>query len=375
MNRPTVAAFCVSLFAGGILLTAPAALAAPGPDADSPARPAGKWTCWSGDSYFAPRAATPKALWLAGWTAGHVWRYDLKTRQIQVFSALDGLPLDEGPLVRIVAAPDENCAILVSRNLPKPRVFHWNPKDGWRGAPILGDAAVSDIAFDANGDLLALHGSGHSTAIYRLEGKQWRRVYTVPPSNGLVPLADGLAAIEQCGDRSIVHYIPAADPDKLTSTTGPFFNRQHFFYFRAGEKTLCLPNGNVEGISNQSTAHAKPASRRSASRHALAVRAVPRPERGPMVRPAEMGRPGVEAVRQRVRPARVRLLRRRRRPRAAERRRQDVVAVRREHPAASPGAGRGGPHGLADDLAVRQVRVAADTVLQGRARTSADCPV
>ena len=205
-------------------------------------RPSGKWSHWGASPSAPPRAATPKALWF-GWD-GPIWRYDMRTEAVEVFTALDGLPLAEGgSLERVVAAADERCAVMIRRDCSKPMVFHWAPGSPWRALPLLGQGNyVRDIAFDPNGRLLALHAVSGGCAISRFGDGKWARIGTAPDSSALVPLPDGYVVTSLGGQQEMTAtFVPSAVPGKVKSAKLSGANRDHFLYHRFGDKTLCLP--------------------------------------------------------------------------------------------------------------------------------------
>jgi hypothetical protein len=229
------------------LPSGPGGSPAGGPGAAPASQPSGKWSCWSGGPSAGPRAATPKALWFGDWNPGHVWRYELEGGKIQLFSTLDGLPLDEGGLDRVAAASNEQCAIMIHRSYSKGLVFLWRPEGGWRALPLLGQGNfVHDIAFDSNDRLLALHAVGNGCAVARFDDGNWVDVLAVPNSTGLVPFADGYMVTILGGPEGMTaSFVPFASPDKVTSTKLPGANRAQFSYYRLGGKTLCLPIGTL----------------------------------------------------------------------------------------------------------------------------------
>lgn len=213
---------------------------------------AGHWTCWTPESstFFGPQASTPRALWFSGFCAGHIWRYDLKTEKIQVFSALDGLPFDEGTVGRIATASDERCAVFIRRNGRGDTLFLWTPANGWHALPAIGDnpSAVRDIGFDAKDQLLALHTQGGRYRISRLDGKDWVAVRDVPESYSLVPLSEGCLLANSDNSATTTTYVPASNPDQSTSTKGNLVYLSFLYYFRCGSKVLCLATEKQEKL-------------------------------------------------------------------------------------------------------------------------------
>jgi hypothetical protein len=219
------------------------------PAATTTSRPAGKWTCWSADRYFGVRAATPKALWLAGWTDAQLWRYDVATRKMQVFSALDGLPLDEGPVVRIVDASDEQCAVLIGRNQSKTGVFLWDPNRGWRSLPPVGAGSyVRDVAFDSRDRVLVLCAEDKGCRVSRFDSNAWQAVSLVGDSTALAPVPGGFVATQVGTGAVALTYVPDSGPARTTYSRIDPFNRSPFPCFRTGGRTLCMPIGTGDRI-------------------------------------------------------------------------------------------------------------------------------
>ncbi len=220
------------------------------PVASPSSRASGRWSCWAGSPSFGPRAATPKALWFSDWFGGSIWRYDLQTRKTEVFSMLDGLPLEQGLLERMVTASSEQCAIMIRRNYSKGFVFLWGPENGWRALPLLPQGNyVRDIAFDLNGRLLALHAVHDGCAISRFDDGKWVHISTAPDSDALVPLADGVVVTKLGrGQEMSATFVPSAAPDKAKSAKLSRVNCGHFLYYHLGGKTLCLPTNTGQRI-------------------------------------------------------------------------------------------------------------------------------
>jgi len=265
MVRAILAVLCAGVSAGAALCSAPrGALGAEGLAGAAPAsapagasatrpagasggaassRPGGRWTCWSGHWDIGPRAATPKALWFAGFTGGHIWRYDMAAGRIEVFSALDGLPVDHNPLERLVAGPDERAAFLINGGSGVLRIFIWYPDRGWRAGPQAPEKGYFlDIAFDHDGNLLTLFVKENSCVVLRLEGRQWREMCVVPESRVLVPLAEGVAALGfKDVNSTTVYYVPAGQSQPTITLPAQVSVLGQFNYFRSGDRTLGLP--------------------------------------------------------------------------------------------------------------------------------------
>jgi hypothetical protein len=225
----------------------PATLPANPPVNASASQPAGKWSCWSASPTLGPRAASPKALWFGECETGHIWRYDLQTQKTQVFSALDGLPLEQGSLLRITVASDERCAILIEGQREaihrKKRAFLWHPKEGWRALPPANveeaDIGMTDIGFDAQDRLLGVYMGAHS-AIVELAGDKWRPLCEAPVGWWcFIPLPEGYGL--GAPGQNMYTFIPAND----SAHPWVFFNVSHGCpsnpqYFRAGGRTIAF---------------------------------------------------------------------------------------------------------------------------------------
>jgi hypothetical protein len=220
--------------------------------------PAGKWSCWTGQpSLAAPRCVTPGAIWFAPAKTGHIWRYDRKTGEFQAFSALDGLPLENGIVLRVAAASDERCAILVGGpswgGVAQPScVFLWQPKNGWAAVPLPESCYVLDIAFDLKDRFVAL-GTKQKTVddceITEFRDGKWQHLCAAASSQALFPVVGGYV-VQSCRTPPgmpyyVFTFIPADARDDLTKAKTfnftclpPGWARPSCFF--AGGKTFAM---------------------------------------------------------------------------------------------------------------------------------------
>jgi hypothetical protein len=115
------------------------------------------------------------SLWFC--SDAFLWRYDVKTRSIQSWSALDGLPMPGSwPYSPFAVGRLGSCAVPIR----KDGVYRWTRQDGWQVLPFPAEGdGPWDIRFDGKGELLATTSwtgkdGTRGTAVWQWRDGGWR---------------------------------------------------------------------------------------------------------------------------------------------------------------------------------------------------------
>ena len=126
-------------------------------------RPAGKWHCYY--NVHAPQivAANKDHIWFQRGLV--LWRYDVKSQQVEVVSPLDGIRFSL--IIHCALAADGRFAASVSQGAN----YLWTPGKGWQALPKSpGGFSMGVINFDEKGQMWGYlrHQDGYFIIIYRV---------------------------------------------------------------------------------------------------------------------------------------------------------------------------------------------------------------